>query len=142
MAMMRLWFGGIGSLFGGVSGLGMGAGMSGFAYGGVLDNGRVQSFAAGGIIDSPTVFPMARGLGLAGESGPEAIMPLKRGPGGRLGVESTGGGTVINIGNYIERLDAIDTQSGEMFLAKHKNFLADLQVSAINSNHPIRRIRG
>ncbi len=35
---------------------------------------------------------MANGTGLMGEAGPEAIMPLRRLPSGRLGVESAGGG--------------------------------------------------
>jgi phage-related minor tail protein len=37
------------------------------------------------------------GVGLAGEAGPEAIMPLKRGPDGRLGVAGAGGGNVITV---------------------------------------------
>ena len=37
------------------------------------------------------------GVGLAGEAGPEAIMPLKRGPDGRLGVSGAGGGNVITV---------------------------------------------
>jgi phage-related minor tail protein len=49
----------------------------------------------GGVVNSPTFFPMANGTGLMGEAGPEAIMPLKRGPDGKLGV-SGGGKTVIN----------------------------------------------
>ena len=32
---------------------------------------------------------MANGMGLMGEAGPEAVMPLRRGPGGRLGVEAS-----------------------------------------------------
>ena len=58
----------------------------GFARGGVLERGRVRPFAEGGVIAAPTYFPMRGGLGLAGESGPEAILPLKRGRDGRLGV--------------------------------------------------------
>lgn len=49
--------------------------------------GAIKPFAAGGVIGTPTYFPLTSGgLGLAGEAGPEAIMPLARGPDGRLGV--------------------------------------------------------
>ena len=43
-------------------------------------------FARGGIVSQPTLFPFAKGTGLMGEAGPEAIMPLKRGADGKLGV--------------------------------------------------------
>lgn len=57
------------------------------ADGNVFRGGAVvQAFADGGIIGGPTVFP----LGLAGEAGPEAIMPLSRGPNGKLGVQMNG----------------------------------------------------
>ncbi len=45
----------------------------------------VSAFAQGGILSGPAMFPMAGGWGLAGEAGPEAILPLGRGPDGRLG---------------------------------------------------------
>lgn len=62
--------------------------MFGFADGGVIQGGRIKPYAQGGVVAGPTMFPMAGGdVGLMGEAGPEAIMPLKRGPGGRLGVE-------------------------------------------------------
>jgi phage-related minor tail protein len=48
-------------------------------------------FARGGVVSAPTAFPMRGGTGLMGEAGPEAIMPLRRGPDGRLGVEMAGG---------------------------------------------------
>jgi phage-related minor tail protein len=51
--------------------------------------GAIKPFAAGGVIGTPTYFPLqSGGLGLAGEAGPEAILPLARGPDGRLGVAS------------------------------------------------------
>jgi phage-related minor tail protein len=53
----------------------------------------VKPFAKGGVLASPTYFPMGRGLGVAGEEGPEAVLPLTRGSDGRLGV-SAGGGSV------------------------------------------------
>jgi phage-related minor tail protein len=37
------------------------------------------------------------GVGLAGEAGPEAIMPLQRGPDGKLGVAGQGGGNTITV---------------------------------------------
>jgi phage-related minor tail protein len=67
----------------------------GFAKGGVLQQRMPVPFASGGIIQSPVAFPLAGGrLGIAGERGAEAIMPLARGPDGRLGVAAQGGGGV------------------------------------------------
>ncbi len=62
-----------------------------FAQGGAFVEGRVMPFAKGGVVSSPTHFPMRGATGLMGEAGPEAIMPLQRGPDGRLGVASAGG---------------------------------------------------
>jgi phage-related minor tail protein len=47
-------------------------------------------FAKGGVVAAPTYFPLGRGLGLMGEQGAEAVMPLARGPDGRLGVRAGG----------------------------------------------------
>jgi phage-related minor tail protein len=81
----------------GVGGL-MGAGMP-FANGGAFSQGKVMPFAKGGIVGGPTTFPMRGGRGLMGEAGPEAIMPLARGPDGRLGVQSAGGRSVSVVMN-------------------------------------------
>jgi len=72
-----------------------------FADGGAFSGGsQIQAYANGGVVGSPTLFPMAGGkTGLMGEAGPEAIMPLKRGANGKLGVQMEGGGgdnVVIN----------------------------------------------
>lgn len=61
-------------------------GATAFAKGGVVAGGRVTPFASGGVVAAPTYFPMRGGLGVMGERGSEAIMPLARGPDGRLGV--------------------------------------------------------
>ena len=65
---------------------------------------KVQKYAYGGVVNKPTLFPMANGgVGLMGEAGyPEAILPLRRGSNGKLGVQSTGGG----IGNIVVNVDA------------------------------------
>jgi len=65
-----------------------------FADGGVISNGsQVQAYANGGVVGGPTTFAMSGGkTGLMGEAGPEAIMPLKRGANGKLGVQMEGGG--------------------------------------------------
>lgn len=57
-----------------------------FANGAAFRGGRVTPFASGGVVAAPTYFPMAGGAGLMGEAGPEAIMPLRRGSDGKLGV--------------------------------------------------------
>jgi phage-related minor tail protein len=64
----------------------------GFAGGGVFSGGRVTPFASGGVVSTPTYFPMRGSTGLMGEAGAEAIMPLARGPDGRLGVAAGGAG--------------------------------------------------
>jgi tape measure domain-containing protein len=71
------------------------------AKGMVAANG-IQPFAMGGIVDKPTLFKFAKGgamrTGLMGEAGPEAIIPLKRGRDGKLGVSGGGGGgTTVNV---------------------------------------------
>lgn len=68
-----------------------------FADGAPFAQGRVMPFAQGGVVSSPVSFPMRGGTGLMGEAGPEAIMPLARGPDGRLGVRSGGGGRPVNV---------------------------------------------
>ena len=70
------------------------------ANGDAFSGGNVIPFASGGVVSSPTVFPMANGgVGLMGEAGPEAIMPLSRGANGKLGVKSSGGGGTVTINN-------------------------------------------
>lgn len=49
----------------------------------------VAPFADGGIVASPTFFASGGGLGLMGERGAEAILPLARGPNGQLGIAAT-----------------------------------------------------
>ena len=72
------------------------------ANGGAWQSGyKIQAYADGGVIGGPTMFPMSGGkTGLMGEAGPEAIMPLKRGKNGKLGVETSGSGSVVVNNNF------------------------------------------
>lgn len=74
------------------------AGVNGiFANGGAFSQGRVTAYAKGGVVGGPTAFPMRGGMGLMGEAGPEAIMPLARGADGKLGVAAQGGSAPVHI---------------------------------------------
>ncbi|MBM6592372.1 phage tail tape measure protein [Microvirga pudoricolor] len=88
----------LGSLFGG--------GGAAFAQGGVMSRGMVMPFAQGGVVGAPTYFPLGRGLGLMGERGAEAVMPLARGPDGRLGVRGGGGGRPMTVTVNVATPDA------------------------------------
>lgn len=78
------------------------------AKGAAYDLGGVEKFAKGGtftnsVVSSPTLFKFAKGTGLMGEAGPEAIMPLRRDNSGNLGVMSGGNNSSnvdIVINNY------------------------------------------
>jgi lambda family phage tail tape measure protein len=72
-----------------------GTDLSGFtpvasAKGNVFDTPGLSAYS-NSVVSSPTIFPFAKGAGLMGEAGPEAIMPLTRTAGGQLGVRALGG---------------------------------------------------
>jgi phage-related minor tail protein len=92
-----------GSLFSGL--LGGLPGILPFARGGVP--GHVVPFASGGVVSSPSYFPLAGSIGLMGEAGSEAILPLRRGADGSLGVASAGGAPV----NVVFNVTAQDAAS-------------------------------
>ena len=100
--------GAIGGLIGGVAG---------FEQGGAFAQGRLTPFARGGVVSSATTFPMRGGLGLMGEAGPEAIMPLRRGADGSLGVQASGGGRPVNITMNISTPDVAGFQRSQSQIA-------------------------
>ncbi|EPA0310695.1 phage tail tape measure protein [Enterobacter hormaechei subsp. steigerwaltii] len=86
--------GSLGGMFGGASSGGStpsgaydsaASGLTLNAKGGVYDSPDLSKFR-NGIVNSPTMFAFAKGAGLMGEAGPEAIMPLTRTADGSLGV--------------------------------------------------------
>ena len=68
--------------------------------------GGVTPFAKGGVVAAPSYFAHAGGLGLAGEAGAEAILPLRRGSDGRLGVAAAGGAGTISVTLNVTTPDA------------------------------------
>ncbi|MGD9656572.1 MAG: phage tail tape measure protein [Methylocystis sp.] len=65
---------------------GLVSGLSGIFSGAFSGAGNILPFAQGGVVASPTYFANGGAIGLMGERGAEAIMPLARGSDGRLGV--------------------------------------------------------
>src|SRR5690606_38427591 len=64
-----------------------------------------RPFAKGGVIAAPTYFPLGAGIGLAGEEGAEAILPLARGADGRLGVRAENERRPLNVTVHIATPD-------------------------------------
>ena len=60
---------------------------------------------------------MRNGAGLMGEAGPEAIMPLQRGPDGKLGVRAAGGGQAVNVVMNITTPDAKSFEASQSQIA-------------------------
>ena len=76
-----------------------------FARGGVP--GRMHAFADGGVVGAPSFFGMPGGdVGLMGEAGAEAILPLSRGPDGRLGVAAGGAAQPVQVTFNVTTPDA------------------------------------
>ncbi|MBF4661202.1 phage tail tape measure protein [Cronobacter malonaticus] len=94
----------LGGIVGGVAGSASGGANAGTAIqnygasfqfnakGGVYSSADLSSYS-GSVVDTPTFFAFAKGAGVMGEAGPEAIMPLTRDATGRLGVKALGSGT-------------------------------------------------
>ncbi|HHN8619425.1 TPA: phage tail tape measure protein, partial [Morganella morganii] len=109
------WIGQIGGFLSG--------GITANAKGGVYDSPGLSTYS-NQVVSSPTLFAFAKGgapsAGLMGEAGPEAIMPLKRGPDGNLGVRVYGGdgggtsGFSVSIGDiHFEKTNGGDGSSSD-----------------------------
>lgn len=129
-------------IFGGGK-IGVGGGKIGVGggVGGVVPGGSVLPLARGGIVDRPTIFPMAHGLGLMGEAGPEAVMPLTRTAGGELGVkaEGNGGGET----HITMNINAVDSRSFVEMMRTNRVSVESIVVENIMKNGTVRSaIRG
>jgi hypothetical protein len=112
----------VASISGAIQGA-MGGGMSSPAP-------QIRPFADGGVVNSPTTFPMSGGrTGLMGEAGPEAIMPLKRGANGKLGVQMEGGATTTVVQNF--NFSANGDESVKRIIAQAAPKIAQMTKSEI-----------
>lgn len=87
------------------------------ANGNVFSNAPALSTYSGTVQTSPFIFPFANGgvpnWGVGAEAGPEAILPLKRGRGGKLGVAMEGGGgELVYNDNRVYNIDARGAEAG------------------------------
>lgn len=107
------------------------------AKGNVFEGGDVTAFAKGGIVGSPTFFGMKSGLGLMGEAGPEAIMPLRRGADGKLGVAAgrDGGGAAVTVQVTVDARGAVDgvAQQVSDAVQKHIPSIVKQAVAGVSS---------
>ena len=83
-------------LAGAVSGFDFSSLFSANADGGVYNSPSLSAYS-GGVYSSPKLFKFASGAGVFGEAGPEAIMPLKRGADGKLGVAGGASNVTVNV---------------------------------------------
>ncbi len=125
--------------FAGRTDAGEGSGAN-FAFGGVFSGGNIIPFARGGIPDlvgRPTLAPMA----LFGEAGPEAIMPLRRGSDGRLGVQArTPALDLAPLVAAIERLERAVRQVGALQASETREGLAVVVDELQQVTAPLRRL--
>ena len=107
------------------------------AKGNIFDKDGLMKFAKGAIITEPTYFKYggAGKLGLMGEAGAEAIMPLKRTSSGNLGVEAVGGGStnvVVNVdatGSSVQGDDRSAEQLGEIIASAVQAEIVNQQMA-------------
>jgi len=119
-------------LFGGGSGILGGildsfSGVEASAKGNVYTSPSLSAYS-NQIVSKPTLFAFAKGAGIMGEAGPEAIMPLSRGPDGRLGVKTAGGG---NSGQKIQLI--VTAEEGEMFVPRVRAIAEEESVTVTRS---------
>jgi len=126
------------------------------AKGGVFQSPSLSAYS-NSVVSKPTRFAFAHGAGLMGEAGPEAIIPLKRGSNGALGIAGTGSNVTVNVINNAngtqastrETKDSGGNRMIEVFIDQVKGAIAgditrgDGAVpSAMASTYGLNRVAG
>lgn len=111
------------------------------ANGNVFPAGPGISAYSSQVVSKPTIFPFAKGIGLMGEAGAEAIMPLRRDAAGRLGVSAAGASVTVNVINQSGQ--AVDAQQRSRTGADGQQII-DVVLSAVgdslaNRSGPVSR---
>ncbi|WP_368655385.1 phage tail tape measure protein [Castellaniella ginsengisoli] len=114
------------------------------AKGGVYDSPSLSAYS-NQIHDTPKLFAFARGAGVFAEAGPEAIMPLKRGPDGRLGVSAQGSGgagdVTVNVINNSSQ--PVTAGQPKVSLDSMGRMMIEVMISDAQRNGPyVRQLRG
>lgn len=95
------------------------------ANGNVFGRNGIEYFADGDVFSSPTLFGFGNGrLGVMGEAGPEVIMPIERGPDGRLGVAAYGSG-----GGGVTIYQTINLGGGDVYGGVHRSTRQAMQAA-------------
>lgn len=106
------------------------------ATGAAFDYGGVRKFASGGIVNKLTPFSYSSGLGVMGEAGPEAIMPLRRTPSGNLGVIGMAAGN----GDMIRELARLNQQVETLTRAVAEGAVINAQATDRNTEAVVEAV--
>lgn len=116
----------VGSITGGLSG---GTAVAANAAGGVYSGPGISAYS-GTVVSRPTFFPFAKGVGLMGEAGEEAILPLDRDGSGRLGVRASGGGSDVTV-NVINNANGTKATATER--SQGSSRVIDVMIETVES---------
>lgn len=119
---------GAGSAWGQANGIGAPIQVGVNAKGGVYQSPSLSAYS-GGVYSSPKLFKFASGAGVFGEAGPEAIMPLRRGRDGKLGVTAAGGAGAPNVQVNVTKVGNGDGEPTVEVLQEHGKMIVNLTLN-------------